>query len=77
MSRAPTVPALEVLGSLNLGDPSQRPGLTATRDAVRDLMAAASFAVTELSAPGAPTRPEREAIVARLNAALAGVGAQA
>lgn len=72
---AAPVDVLAVLGSLNLADPDQRPGLSAARAAVRELISAARFAADSLDAPGAPTRPERAEMIARLRASVAGAGA--
>lgn len=64
---------LEVLGSLNLADPAQRPALTAARAAVAALIAANKAVAEALAAPGAPTKSEREEMIGTLRAALARV----
>jgi len=43
-------------------------------DDVAELIAAARAVADRLAADGAPTRPEREEMIARLNAAIAGAG---
>lgn len=62
--------ALAVLRALNLADPGQRPGLNSASAAVTDLVAAAEFVAGSLAEFGAPTRPEREEMIARLRAAI-------
>ncbi len=69
--------ARAVLRSLNLADPERRPDLTRANAAVEQLAGAANFAIAALSGPGAPTRTEREEIIARLSAALANFGGAA